>query len=649
MQMNLLWQNGGLLLICLIVIDGCVVCVNGCLLLYLLIVIDIVGVVLFGVDGSSEIIIVIVIGCLFVQQQVQDVDGLVVVVLVYCIQIVLGVSCLVVVVFLFGIVVVVVDGMLLLVFVLVLGDVLCDLDVVYGMFVNCVVVDWQVCLGQVGLCLFDLLLVDMLCVQVVYMLINQIGFVMQFGLCNYNCFFICDGMVILAVLLCMGEVGVVCDYLVWYSDYGVYFNGLVLLIFNVDGSVNMGFGLDIEYDSQGQYVVLVVDVVCFDGGFELVCVYLFKVKVVLCFLQELCECILVLGYMVGQLVLECFVGIFVLLISYEGYFLFIYSYWDDYWGLKGWYDGVWLVELLGDYDIVVWVCVQYIVLYDVLVVLICVMMVWKGIDFIFFLVDFGDGDFIGVLIVLDLIGVQDVLLCMVLCIIFVCYLDDVCRCNQFGVLYVYMFYEICNVFSYVYFDQFVVVEELLQGLLCDCCLLEWQVLVEVVYLWQWFLCYLGDMLYIWIGVEYGCMLFGMLMCEDDDVLLLLFGILLVWVVGEGFVIDCLFIVYGILQLQVWQCDGVLCFIFGFGLCGDIVVCVWWLMCMCLIYVCVDGCMVSDYDVNGVCLQQLFCIFEVCWQMWQCCVVCGCCVVFLLVNLFLFDCCRWFFGDVIDYV
>lgn len=232
----------------------------------------------------------------------------------------------------------------------------CDVNVVFDLLVMQVFVDWQVWLGQVGLCLFDLLLVDMLCVQVVYMLINQIGLVMQLGLCNYNCFFICDGMVILVVLLCMGEVCVVCDYLVWYSEYGVYVNGLVLLIFNDDGSVNIGFGLDIEYDSQGQYVVLVVDVVCLDGGLEIVCVYLFKVKVVLCFLQELCECMLVFGYKVDQFLLEWFVGIFVLLISYEGYLLFIYSYWDDYWGLKGWYDGVWLVELLGDYQIVVWVC-----------------------------------------------------------------------------------------------------------------------------------------------------------------------------------------------------------------------------------------------------------------------------------------------------
>ena len=47
------------------------------------------------------------------------------------------------------------------------------------------------------------------------------------------------------------------DYLAWYSEHGVHANGLVSPILNDDGSVNTGFGSDIEYDSQGQYVTLV--------------------------------------------------------------------------------------------------------------------------------------------------------------------------------------------------------------------------------------------------------------------------------------------------------------------------------------------------------------------------------------------------------
>lgn len=251
--------------------------------------------------------------------------------------------------------------------------------------------------------------------------------------------------------------------------------------------------------------------------------------------------------------------------------------------------------------------------YDVLYVLIWVMMVWKGIDFILLLVDFGDGDFIGVLIVLDLIGVQSVLLVEVLWIIFVCYLEDVCKCSQFGVLYVYILYEICNVLSYVYLGQLQVVDELLQGLLYDWCLFQWQVLVEVVYLCLCFLCYLGDMLYIWIGVEYGCMLFGMLMCEDDDVFLLLLGMFFLWVVGDGLVVECLLIVYGMLQMQVWQQDGMLLIMLGKGLCSGMVVKVWWLVCMMLKMVCVDGCDVIVFDVEGVWLLKLFKMLEVCWQ------------------------------------
>ncbi len=81
-----------------------------------------------------------------------------------------------------------------------------------------------------------------------------------------------------AVLLRMGEARVARDYLAWYSEHGVHANGLVSPILNDDGSVNTGFGSDIEYDSQGQYVTLVADVARLDGGPESVRAYLPRVK-----------------------------------------------------------------------------------------------------------------------------------------------------------------------------------------------------------------------------------------------------------------------------------------------------------------------------------------------------------------------------------
>ncbi|TGP39313.1 hypothetical protein EN871_33085, partial [bacterium M00.F.Ca.ET.228.01.1.1] len=138
-----------------------------------------------------------------------------------------------------------------------------------------------------------------------------------------------------AVLLRMGETRVARDYLAWYSEHGVHANGLVSPILNDDGSVNTGFGSDIEYDSQGQYVALVADVARLDGGPETVRAYLPKVKAALRFLQELRERTLVPGYKADQPSPERFAGILAPSISHEGYPSPTHSYWDDYWGLKG--------------------------------------------------------------------------------------------------------------------------------------------------------------------------------------------------------------------------------------------------------------------------------------------------------------------------
>ncbi|HBS61745.1 MAG TPA: hypothetical protein DEB32_03235, partial [Stenotrophomonas sp.] len=126
----------------------------------------------------------------------------------------------------------------------------------------------------------------------------------------------------------------------------------------------------------------VADVARLDGGPESVRAYLPKVKAALRFLQELRERTLVPGYMAGQPAPERFAGILAPSISHEGYPSPTHSYWDDYWGLKGWHDGAWLAESLGDYDTAAWARAQYTALHDALAASIRATMAWKGIDFI---------------------------------------------------------------------------------------------------------------------------------------------------------------------------------------------------------------------------------------------------------------------------
>ncbi|MCF7751013.1 discoidin domain-containing protein [Bacillus subtilis subsp. subtilis] len=605
MQMNPPWQNGGLSSIREIAIDGHAVRVNGRPLLQSLTAVDAAGAAPFGPDGRSEITAAIASGTLPAAQQARDDDGLAAAALAYRIQLAPGASRSVVVAFPLGTVATAADGSLAAAPPLDLAGLPSDADGVYDTLASRASADWQARLGQVGLRLPDPSLVDMLRAQAAYMLINQTGPAMQPGPRNYNRSFIRDGMATSAVLLRMGEAQVARDYLAWYSEHGVHANGLVSPILNDDGSVNTGFGSDIEYDSQGQYVALVADVARLDGGPESVRAYLPKVKVALRFLQELRERTLVPGYMASQPSPERFAGILAPSISHEGYPSPTHSYWDDYWGLKGWHDGAWLAEALGDHETARWAREQYSALHDALAASIRATMAWKGIDFIPSSADLGDGDPTGVSIALDPTGAQDVLPQAALRTTFARYLEDVRKRNQPGALYAYTPYEIRNVLSYVHLGQPEAAEELLQGLLHDRRPLEWQVLAEVVHSRLRFPRYLGDMPHTWIGAEYGRTLFGMLMREDDDALSLLPGTPPSWVAGQGLAIDRLPTAYGTLQLAARQHDRQLRLTLGTGLRKDTAVRVWWPTRTRPSSVSVDGRAVTGFDADGVVLKQPF--------------------------------------------
>ena len=612
MQMNPPWQNGGLSPIRDVSVEGQAVRINGRTLLHSLTPVTASGTAPFGAEGTTEITAAIAAGTLPDTQQAQDDQGLAAAALSYRVSLAPGASEAIVAAFPLGTAAADANGALPEAPPLDLSSLPHDADAAFDTLAAQASADWQARLGQVGLRLPDPSLVDMLRAQAAYMLINQTGPAMQPGPRNYNRSFIRDGMATSAVLLRMGEAKVARDYLAWYSEHGVHANGLVSPILNDDGSVNTGFGSDIEYDSQGQYVALVADVARLDGGPESVRAYLPKVKAALRFLQQLRERTLVAGYMADQPSPERFAGILAPSISHEGYPSPTHSYWDDYWGLKGWHDGAWLADALGDHQTAVWARQQYKALYDALHASIRATMAWKGIDFIPSSADLGDGDPTGVSIALDPTGAQSVLPADALRTTFARYLEDVRKRNQPGALYAYTPYEIRNVLSYVHLGQPEAADELLQGLLHDRRPLEWQVLAEVVHSRLRFPRYLGDMPHTWIGAEYGRTLFGMLMREDDDALSLLPGTPPSWVAGDGLSVERLPTAYGTLQMQARQRDGALVVTLGDGLRNGTAVKVWWPQRTIPKLVRVDGRPVADFDAEGVRLAKPFRTLEAVW-------------------------------------
>jgi hypothetical protein len=465
--------------------------------------------------------------------------------------------------------------------------------------------EWQKRLGGVGISLPDESLVNLLRSQAAYMLVNQTGHAMQAGPRNYNRSFIRDGAATASILLRMGETKTARDYLDWYATHAVHENGLVSPILNADGSVNRGFGSDIEYDSQGEFINLVADVARFGGGPASVKAYEPKVRAAMHFMQELRERTMAPGYLGDLPAPERFHGIIAPSISHEGYSSPTHSYWDDYWALKGWHDGAWLAEQWGDKELATYAHAQYAALRESLRKSIVATMAWKGIDTIPAAADLGDGDPTGVSIALDPAGQMDVLPAEALRRTFDRYLADVRKREAPGELFAYTPYELRNVLTYVYLDRPKDAAELLADIVRDRRPPEWNMWAEVVHSRPRHPGYLGDMPHTWIGSEYARTIFGMLTREADDGLYLLPGVPPSWVAGKGLSVTKLPVAYGSLSMTARRDGERLTITLDNGIRPGTPVRVFWPDRMKPRKVTVDGKTVSGYDADGIQLGKPF--------------------------------------------
>ncbi|RYG14272.1 MAG: discoidin domain-containing protein [Burkholderiales bacterium] len=619
-QMNPPWQNGGLSPIREIALEGpladTAVRVNGRLLMTSLSRVDARGAAPFGKYGETEVTANAAAGTAPVAQVAQDADGMAGALLGYRVALAPGAQRDVVVAFPLGKVGMDRDAKRLpdapaldrKALVGPSGDEGKGFDALSEQVAQL----WKSRFGAVGIRLPDESLVDMLRAQGAYMLINQTGHAIQPGPRNYDRSFIRDGQATAAILLRMGQAEVARDYLRWYAAHAVRANGLVSPIINDDGSNNTGFGSDIEYDSQGQFVSLVADIARLDGGAATVRQYQPEVKRALQFTQALRERTMVPGYMADREAPERFHGIIAPSISHEGYNAPTHSYWDDYWALKGWHDGAWLAEQWGDTETAAWAREQYAALRGSMAASILATMKWKGADFIPAAADLGDGDPTSVSIALDPTGQQDLLPPDALRTTFERYLADVRSQNKPGALYAYSPYELRNVLTYVHLNQPEVANELLGKMFKDRRPPEWHVFAEVVHSRMRYPRYMGDMPHTWIGAEYARTIYGMLMREEDGALLLLPGAPPAWLAGEGLGIEQLPTAYGPLSLTARQTGNTLEIELGQGLRKDTALHVSWPSRIRPQRVTVDGRPWQDFDVNGIALPRAFKRLEAEW-------------------------------------
>ena len=201
---------------------------------------------------------------------------------------------------------------------------------------------WRGKLGPRRISVGDRAVSDTVEAQTGLILVNATPFAFKPGPRNYDRTWIRDGSSQALALLWAGLTDEAQRYVLWYAER-IYVDGMVPPILNPDGTVNRGYGSDIEFDAQGQFVTIAADTyrISRDRGF----------------LEAVYEPALRAADFIDELVARTnalhgpdsrFHGLLAPSISHEGYNKPTYSYWDDFFALSAWRNAEFLAREIGD-------------------------------------------------------------------------------------------------------------------------------------------------------------------------------------------------------------------------------------------------------------------------------------------------------------
>ena len=185
-----------------------------------------------------------------------------------------------------------------------------------------------------------------------YIFVNRDGPAIQPGSRGYEAAWIRDGAMTCSALLRMGYTNEVRQYIDWYSKY-LYEDGRVPAIVIIGrNEVNPVK----EYDSQGEFVYLCLQYYLFTRDKAYLESQWANIVKSLKYLKQLRN----------QELHDAapndpnppdYIGILPHSVSHEGYYPEPgnHSYWDDFWALKGWKDGLTIARILGRNDELGWI------------------------------------------------------------------------------------------------------------------------------------------------------------------------------------------------------------------------------------------------------------------------------------------------------
>jgi hypothetical protein len=201
---------------------------------------------------------------------------------------------------------------------------------------------WRETIGPRRISVGDREVADTVEAQTGLILVNATRYAFKPGPRNYDRTWIRDGSSQALALLYAGLIEPAKRYVLWYSKR-IYENGMVPPILNPDGSVNRGYGSDIEFDAQGQFVAIAADTYRFSRDRAFLDAIFEPVVRATRFIETLCaETNATHGPETR------FHGLLAPSISHEGYNKPTYSYWDDFFALRAWRDCAYLASEIGD-------------------------------------------------------------------------------------------------------------------------------------------------------------------------------------------------------------------------------------------------------------------------------------------------------------
>ena len=385
--------------------------------------------------------------------------------------------------------------------------------------------------------------------QLAYILINQDGLAIQPGSRNYDRAWMRDGCLTSAAMLRMGIVEPVRNYLDWYAER-VLPDGLVPPILNNDGTINGGFGSNLEYDSQGEFVYAIMEFYRFTGDKEFLQKHFDKIHLALQYLVKIREQTLAPDYMKDDPCPERYTGILPPSFSHEGYSPPMHSYWDDFFALKGWKDGKEAAEILGRNDVAAWADEQYKALRQSVKSSIEKTIAFKRINYIPGCAEKGDPDATSTTIAFFPCEEQDILPAKELKNTYDQYYNVVLKRTRPNWNDRFTPYEIRNLSAFVAMGQKDRAEVLLNFLLGCRRPAAWNHWGEVVLSDVRMGSYIGDMPHTWVGSGYVNAIRGMLAREADGKLVLLRGAPEFWVRdGNGIRIENLPTYFGQVDMK----------------------------------------------------------------------------------------------------